>query len=189
MCARVRRNFSRGQQAGARVRKRRREGNEWAARVGRRYTIQRTIRWLSRTAVRWGPQFSSSAPPRSPAPPFDHFPFGPEALGHIVTTNRPCDSRDSISPSFDTYTNVLNDLTAIFRPIAVFMRVLCGFSRRALHSVELSRTRVAKAIRLSEVQETMFPGTKSKHTPSPKTSLRRSIAQIPCKVPGQTLLR
>src|SRR5947209_19752817 len=88
-----------------------------------------------------------------------------QRLGHIVTTNRPCDSRDSISPSFDTYTNVLNDLTAIFRPIAVFMRVLCGFSRRALHSVELSRTRVAKAIRLSEVQETMFPGTKSKHTP------------------------
>src|SRR5437899_5335350 len=68
-----------------------------------------------------------------------------QRLGHIVTTNRPCDSRDSISPSFDTYTNVLNDFTAIFRPIAVFMRVLCGFSRRALHSVELSRTRVAKA--------------------------------------------
>src|SRR5437016_11573457 len=89
-------------------------------------------------------------------------------LGHIVTTNRPCDSRDSISPSFDTYTNVLNDLTAIFRPIAVFMRLLCGFSRRALHSVELSRTRVAKAIRLSEVQETMFPGAKSKRAPSPK---------------------
>ena len=105
--------------------------------------------------------------PRSPAPSFDHFPFGPR-LGHIVTTNRPCDSRDSISPSFDTYTNVLNDLTAIFRPIAVFMRVLCGFSRRALHSVELSRTRVAKAIRLSEVQETMFPGAKSKRAPSPK---------------------
>src|SRR5438876_11800619 len=38
--------FPRGQQAGARVRKRRREGNEWAARVERRYTIQRTIRWL-----------------------------------------------------------------------------------------------------------------------------------------------
>src|SRR5438477_352844 len=68
--------FPRSQQAGARVRKRRREGNEWAARVERRYTIQRTIRWLSRTAVRWGPQFSSRAPPRSPAPPFDHFPFG-----------------------------------------------------------------------------------------------------------------
>ena len=105
---------------------------------------------------------------------------------HIVTTNRPCDSRDSISPSFDTYTNVLNDLTAIFRPIAVFMRVLCGFSRRALHSVELSRTRVAKAIRLSEVQETMFPGAKSKRAPSPKTSLRRSIAHIPCKAPGRS---
>src|SRR5438876_130479 len=40
--------------------------------------------------------------------------------------DKPCDSRDSISPSFDTYTNVLNDLTAIFRPIAVFMRVPCG---------------------------------------------------------------
>src|SRR5438876_716998 len=67
-----------------RVRKRRREGNEWAARVERRYTIQRTIRWLSRTAVRWGPQFSSSAPPRSPAPPFDHFPFGPAILRRRV---------------------------------------------------------------------------------------------------------
>src|SRR5437868_5921470 len=70
----------RGQQAGARVRKRRREGNEWAARVERRYTIQRTIRWLSRTAVRWGPQFFFECPPRSPAPPFDHFPFGPAIL-------------------------------------------------------------------------------------------------------------
>src|SRR5438876_722105 len=67
-----------------RVRKRRREGNEWAARVERRYTIQRTIRWLSRTAVRWGPQFSSSAPPRSPAPPFAHFPFGPAMLRRRV---------------------------------------------------------------------------------------------------------
>ena len=75
-------------------------------------------------------------------------------LGHIVPTNRPCDSRDSISPSFDTYTNVLNDLTAIFRPIAVFMRSTLRLGRRALHSVELSRTRVAKAIRFSEVQET-----------------------------------
>src|SRR6266566_3421671 len=58
-------------------------GNEWAARVERRYTIQRTIRWLSRTAVRWGPQFSSSAPPRSPAPPFDHFPFGGSAVQSV----------------------------------------------------------------------------------------------------------
>src|SRR5437763_15309069 len=39
--------FPRGQQAGARVRKRRREGNEWTARVERRYTIRRTIRWLN----------------------------------------------------------------------------------------------------------------------------------------------
>src|SRR5437667_3266982 len=58
------------------MRKRRREGNEWAARVERRYTIQRTIRWL-KNRCQVGPQFSSSAPPRSPAPPFDHFPFGP----------------------------------------------------------------------------------------------------------------
>src|SRR5437016_14650306 len=47
-----------------RVRKRRREGNARAARVERRYTIQRANRWVSRTAVRWGPQFSSSAPDR-----------------------------------------------------------------------------------------------------------------------------
>src|SRR5438477_255990 len=64
-----------------RVRKRRREGNARAAqgtaRVERRYTIQTCDPSVSRTAVRWGPQFSSSAPPRSPAPSFDHFPFGP----------------------------------------------------------------------------------------------------------------
>src|SRR5438477_419905 len=42
----VRRNFAPWPAGGARVRKRRREGNEWAAGVERRYTIQRTIRWL-----------------------------------------------------------------------------------------------------------------------------------------------
>src|SRR5438477_178609 len=71
-----------------RVRKRRREGNARAAQgpaSGREsYTIQRTIRWLSRTAVRWGPRFSSSAPPRSPAASFDHFPFGPAILRRPV---------------------------------------------------------------------------------------------------------
>ncbi len=64
-----------------RVRKRRREGNARAAQgtaSGREsYTIQTCDPSVSRTAVRWGPQFSSSAPPRSPAPSFDHFPFGP----------------------------------------------------------------------------------------------------------------
>ena len=169
------------------MRKRRREGNEWAAKVERRYTIQRTIRWL-KNRCQVGPQFSSSAPPRSPAPPFDHFPFGPR-LGHIVTTNRPCDSRDSISPSFDTYTNVLNDLTAIFRPIAVFMRSTLRLGRRALHSVELSRTRVAKAIRFSEVQETMFPRREIEARVIADTSLRCSIGHIPCKGPGRRLLR
>ena len=91
--------FPRGQQAGARVRKRRREGNEWTARVERRYTIQRTIRWLSRTAVRWGPQFSSSAPPRSPAPPFDHFPV----YLRSIERNRPL--LVSISPGSFSSTN------------------------------------------------------------------------------------
>src|SRR5207244_8943103 len=59
----------------------RREGNARAAQgtaSGREsYTIQTCDPSVSRTAVRWGPQFSSSAPPRSPAPSFDHFPFGP----------------------------------------------------------------------------------------------------------------
>ena len=149
------------------MRKRRREGNEWAARVGRRYTIQRTIRWL-KNRCQVGPTILFECPAQIPRSFLRSFSLWAHAWVHIVTTNRPCDSRDSISPSFDTYTNVLNDLTAIFRPIAVFMRVLCGFSRRALHSVELSRTRVAKAIRLSEVQETMFPGAKAKRAPSPK---------------------
>ena len=96
-----------------------------------------------------------------------HESVGPR-LGHIVTTNRPCDSRDSISPSFDTYTNVLNDLTAIVRPNCRIYESTLRLGRRALHSVELSRTRVAKAIRLSEVQEIMFPGAKAKRAPSPK---------------------
>src|SRR5438105_2176678 len=103
------------------------------------YTIQTCDPSVSRTAVRWGPRFSSSAPPRSPAPPFDHFPFGPR-LGHIVTTNRPCDSRDSISPSFDSYTNVLNDLTAIFRLLPYEEYPLRLGWAGASRSVELSRT-------------------------------------------------
>ena len=44
--------------------------------VESRIRYKPAIRRLSRTAVRWGPQFSSGAPPRSPAPSFDHFPFG-----------------------------------------------------------------------------------------------------------------
>src|SRR5438093_130118 len=111
------------------MRKRRREGNEWAARVERRYTIQRTIRWL-KNRCQVGPQFSSSAPPRSPAPPFDHFPFGP-GLRHIVVPSRPCAPLHSISPSCHAYTNVLNDLTAIFRPIEKTAEHAkgCGFTR------------------------------------------------------------
>src|SRR5207245_2043372 len=75
--------FPWGQQAGATVRKRRRE---MSGRLGSRveYTIQTCDPSVSRTAVRWGPRFSSSAPPRSPAPPFDHFPFGPAILRRRV---------------------------------------------------------------------------------------------------------
>src|SRR5438874_5695226 len=81
--------FPGAQQAGATVRKRRREGNARAAQgtasgreSGTRY--KPAIPSLSRTAVRWGPRFSSSAPPRSPAPSFDHFPFGPPFLGRVL---------------------------------------------------------------------------------------------------------
>ncbi len=57
-------------------------GNGFGSRVG--YTIQTCDPSVSRTAVRWGPRFSSSAPPRSPAPSFDHFPFGPAILRRRV---------------------------------------------------------------------------------------------------------
>src|SRR5947208_1915005 len=57
--------FPRDQQAGARVRKRRREGNEWAARVGRRYTIQRTIRWL-KNRCQVGPTILFECPAQIP---------------------------------------------------------------------------------------------------------------------------
>ena len=48
-----------------RVRKRRREGNARAARVERRYTIQRAIRWLSRTA-QVGPTILFECPAKIP---------------------------------------------------------------------------------------------------------------------------
>src|SRR6266566_9895665 len=56
--------FPWGQQAGATVRKRRRE---MSGRLGSRveYTIQTCDPSVSRAAVRWGPRFSSGAPPRS----------------------------------------------------------------------------------------------------------------------------
>src|SRR5207244_1692626 len=41
------------------------EGNEWAARVERRYTIQRAIRWLSRTA-QVGPTILFECPAKIP---------------------------------------------------------------------------------------------------------------------------
>src|SRR5438309_1596598 len=57
--------FPRDQQAGARVRKRRREGNEWAAGVERRYTIQRTIRWL-KNRCQVGPTILFECPAQIP---------------------------------------------------------------------------------------------------------------------------
>src|SRR5437016_8158045 len=71
-----------------RLRKRRREGNARAARgtarVERGYVLKTVAEQVSRTAASWGPQFSSSAPPSSPAPSFDHFPFGPAILRRRV---------------------------------------------------------------------------------------------------------
>ena len=48
-----------------RVRKWRREGNEWAARVERRYTIQRTIRWL-KNRCQVGPTILFECPAQIP---------------------------------------------------------------------------------------------------------------------------
>ena len=61
-----------------------------SGRLGSRveYTIQTCDPSVSRTAVRWGPQFSSGAPPRSPAPSFDHFPFGPAICGDECRAER-----------------------------------------------------------------------------------------------------
>src|SRR5437667_10471950 len=50
------------------------------------------------TAVRWSTQFSSSAPPRSPAPPFDHFPFGPAILRRRVPSGTYARVRRNFSP-------------------------------------------------------------------------------------------
>ena len=90
--------FPCGQQADARVRKRRREGNARAAqgmaRVERRYTIQTCDPSVSRTAVRWGPRFSSSAPPQIPAPSFDHFPFGPRPCLYLDDDDKNCQQRN-----------------------------------------------------------------------------------------------
>src|SRR2546425_9264518 len=89
-------------------------------RVESRYTIQTCDPSVSRTAVRWGPQFFFERPAKIPRSFLRSFSLWAR-LAPIATTNLPVDSRDSIFPSFDTYTNVLNDLTAIFRLIAVFM--------------------------------------------------------------------
>src|SRR5439155_15162812 len=61
-------------------------GNGFGSRVG--YTIQTCDPSVSRPAVRWGPRFSSSAPPRSPAPSFDHFPFGPASQEELKEFDR-----------------------------------------------------------------------------------------------------
>jgi hypothetical protein len=53
----------------ATVRKRRATGDAMAAQRaagGNRYTVQRSLRWRSRTDVRWGPRFSSTTPGRDP---------------------------------------------------------------------------------------------------------------------------
>jgi hypothetical protein len=72
MCDGVGRNFAiiarqkgiDGQESGGRRELRWRPG---AGGPGRnRYTVQRSIRWLSRTDVRWGPRFCSTAPARVP---------------------------------------------------------------------------------------------------------------------------
>src|SRR5205809_3674912 len=44
------------------------------------------------------PQFSSSAPPRFPAPPFDHFPFGPAILRRRVPSGTCARVRRNFSP-------------------------------------------------------------------------------------------
>src|SRR5947199_140810 len=94
--------FPWGQQAGATGRKRRREGmrGRRSERLGveRRYTIQTCDPSVSRTADRWGPQFSSGAPPRSPAPSFDHFPFGPAILRRRVRSGTCAWVRRNLSP-------------------------------------------------------------------------------------------
>jgi len=55
--------------------------------VERRYTIQRTIRWL-KNRCQVGPTILFECPARSPAPPFDHFPFGPAILRRRVPSER-----------------------------------------------------------------------------------------------------
>src|SRR5438552_8255160 len=83
----VRRNFSPWPAGSARVRKRRGEGKEWTAKVGPRYTIQRTIPWLkNRSQV--GPQFSSSARPDPPLLPSIIFPLGPPFCGDQCRAER-----------------------------------------------------------------------------------------------------
>src|SRR5207237_5857710 len=72
--------FPCGQQAGARVRKRRREGNARAAqgtaRVERRYTIQTCDPSVSRTAVRWAHNSLRVPRPDPPLLPSIIFPLG-----------------------------------------------------------------------------------------------------------------
>src|SRR5438876_3319665 len=69
------------------MRKRRREGNEWAARVERRYTIQRAIRWLKN---RSSGAHNSLRVPRQDPPllPSIIFPLGPPFCGDECRAER-----------------------------------------------------------------------------------------------------
>ena len=73
MRAAVRRNFlNRRPQAGTDGEEatdgRKCEGGPACGPGRNRYTVQRSLRWQSRTAVRWGPRFCSTAPRQDPPP-------------------------------------------------------------------------------------------------------------------------
>src|SRR5438552_15308837 len=85
----VRRNFSPWPAGGARVRKRRREGNEWAAGVERRYTIQRTIRWLKNRG-QVGPTILFECPAQIPRSSLRSFSLWPSPCLYLAATLPSC---------------------------------------------------------------------------------------------------
>jgi hypothetical protein len=59
-----------------------------------RYTVQRSLRWRSRTAVRWGPRFCSTAPGRIPRPSPHSFPRWATPSGATAALEEAAQIRD-----------------------------------------------------------------------------------------------
>ena len=109
-----------------------------------------------------GPQFLFDRPARElPTFPFKSFPLGPPAQRLFVTTNIRRNTCHSISPLFDSYSNIINGLTGISSLVCTW-----NFPR-------------AQPPGLSQVQKPMLTGRNRSARHFPKPRPRSSIGAYP----------